>query len=716
MHHLVLPPLLEGALTVYQGDDYQYVDANGNNLALVNPSYNGNPTYQSNGLIIHPKTPDVSPLIAHINLIQTCVFAYKQMFNYDIRPYFVRTTGGASISQPVLSAPGVANVADAVAFYGPGDFHVYFGRHSVADYDKLAGNVRPYCGSMIFSYKNFTLPQLQTSLAGAYYETVLSMFSNASPLTPSPNSNGRLSQAFGYKAVAHKLFNKGPVQPVPVGCPPSPPLIVPAFDFSAIGPCADGQLSPNHRAFSSSEFTRTFNIIIDNAISGLMAIAPSPFAVSAVDLNRGWATAGIWYNKLSEWNGDVITGVAALPLLDKYPEVMETTKSYKISANPNTDPLGIFKPIADGTGNVQYENENSRQIATVLNDAYDYWNADGAGDIRSVASKANPLEGGLAAIFGLTPILTIRDQDHVHPLAQLAGIGRTLIENAITNLTLAAGASFMAGTLGAANNSMSYAFSGMSGFFVALSFVGILLGVVLFYILPFMPFLYTFFAVSGWIKSIFEGMVGVPLWALSHLKIKGDGLLSREATAGYYLLLEIFIRPTLILFGLVASTAIFAASVTVLNSVFDLVTDQITGVGLQQATINNPLTMGYYRNNVDQFFFLVMYIIIVYLMGTSAFKLVDQIPHSVIRWVNAGVKSFGDMAKDPAEGLYQYASMATYRFGPKIGQGIAGASEALGESVGGATGLAEVFKPGSLPGMGSLSGRLPGNIGKGSVE
>ena len=64
---------------------------------------------------------------------------------------------------------------------------------------------------------------------------------------------------------------------------------------------------------------------------------------------------------------------------------------------------------------------------------------------------------------------------------------------------------------------------------------------MLFYIIPFMPFIYFFFAVGTWVKAIFEAMVGVPLWALAHIRIDGQGLPGDAAMNGYYLLLEIFV-------------------------------------------------------------------------------------------------------------------------------------------------------------------------------
>lgn len=679
----VYSPFGANANTTYQGDDYSYYDVNGN-LYSETPSYDGSPTYDTPGLIIHPRAPDVTNLAAYIDLIHTCVYAYKQMENIDIRPYFIKTDLGGSVSQLAFTSPGVISITDALTFYNNGDIHVYFGHKSTTDYPNMAGNVRPYCGSMVFPYRQLTIPYLQGELAWAYFANIMTPLSNDDYLAVSPIPEIQRSQAFGHKMVSHYLEGKGKNT---IGAPCSL-----GYSYVGVGACSDKAIPLEHKAYSGSELQKTFNKDIDNTMGYLSTLSPNPFELSAADLDRGWATAGVWYNKIAEWNGDLVVAVSSTPHAVKFPEVMEKVKNYKMSSNADVSMIDAFAPIADGTGNVDLLRGNDIEIHSVLYKAFEYWSGDSATDPRGVAGKANPFEGSLATIFGLTPIMTMRDMNHVHPLAQLSAVGRNLIENAITNLALAAGASFVGGVMNEVAGGYGGAMTGLSGFFTALAFIGILIGSVLYYILPFMPFLYSFFAVSGWLKSIFEAMVGVPLWALSHLKLKGDGLLSQESVSGYYLLLEIFVRPTLILFGLVAATTVFAASVTVLNSIWDLVTDNLVGYTLEAAVVNDPLTMGYYRNGVDQFFFMVMYIIVVYLIGTSVFKLIDQIPHSVIRWINAGVKSFGDMAKDPAEGLYQYSSMATYRFAPALSDGITSASEGAG-SMAGRAGLSEALRP-----------------------
>ena len=276
----------------------------------------------------------------------------------------------------------------------------------------------------------------------------------------------------------------------------------------------------------------------------------------------------------------------------------------------------------------------------------------------------------------------------IHPLAQLSTLGKGLLEASIRNLGFSGGlgvASMFAGPFGSAVQALS-------SFFGSIAMVGILLGFVLFYLLPFLPFLYFFFAVGGWIKGLFEAMVGVPLWALAHLRIDGDGLPGEAAANGYFLIFEIFLRPMLILFGLLASVAIFGAMVKVLNEIFYLVVSNTSGSnpdgqasclreGANPGAANSATGGGtattnaktgsaeYFRGPIDEFFFTVVYAIIVYMIGMSSFKLIDQIPNYILRWMGSGTPSFGDQGGEPVEGLVSRVTVG----GGLVGSQVSGA-------------------------------------------
>ena len=180
-------------------------------------------------------------------------------------------------------------------------------------------------------------------------------------------------------------------------------------------------------------------------------------------------------------------------------------------------------------------------------------------------------------------------------------------------------------------------------------------------------------------------MVGAPLWALAHIRIDGNGLPGQAAVAGYFLILEIFLRPILIVFGLLASISTFSALVSMLNVTFDFVTDNLTGFDHRAAAEatdadgnNIALSLESARSAVDEFFFTVVYAIVVYLMGMSSFKLIDLVPNNILRWLGQSITTFNDEREDAASQLASKATVGAQQTTSALGQGLQGIARSGG--------------------------------------
>jgi len=213
---------------------------------------------------------------------------------------------------------------------------------------------------------------------------------------------------------------------------------------------------------------------------------------------------------------------------------------------------------------------------------------------------------------------------------------------------------------------------------MTIAFLGLTAGFILYYVLPFLPFLYFFFAFGTWVKSIFEAMVGAPLWALAHLRIDGEGLPGDSASSGYFLIFEIFVRPILTVFGLIAALVILSAQVRMLNFLWTLVTTNLTGSHPIAGVTASMLPKG----SIDQFFYTIVYAIIVYMMATASFKLIDKIPDQLLRFMGAGVSAFSDINPDPTEGLTRYAALGGITVGKEVTGGLRAFSSKVGGSLG----------------------------------
>ncbi len=421
------------------------------------------------------------------------------------------------------------------------------------------------------------------------------------------------------------------------------------------------------------------------------------FKIDNEVLLTGWGGAGIWYNKIAQVNGAFVTATISLPNVTRKPQVMEHILQEKGKADGAFVGCKGYEPnLADGKS-VEFEHITDTYYAKVMNETWQYWRCDRSG------KAANFFWDSISAIFGLNGLFNIRQEvttthadgntieTTIHPLAKLSAIGKSLVESSVQNMGLAVGSSFGGGALGVLGSQLGPALESASSMFVSIATIGLSIGFLLYYILPFLPFIYFFFAVGGWVKGLFEAMVGAPLWALAHLRIDGDGIPGKSAMSGYVLIFEIFLRPILTVFGLIGGLSIFTAMATILNEVFNLVVNNITGAEITPgdgSNLGGDTELG--RHLVDTFFFTIVYAIILYMMAVSSFKMITLVPNNILRWLGQNVAAFNDQAGDPAQGLAQYATIGTQQIGGKL----LGATTTLGKA--GGQGVGEVLNIGGF--------------------
>lgn len=625
-------------------------------------SIGGGGLVDSNNMIATPNTPDPKELIAFMILAKACAIMEDSALQETggvylqgqrgapldpntrnaITPWLVKAIGAPNIEQFAISHAGgtafapIISYTDARTFYDQGDILVRFGELNPARYSRDKGGVKPYCGELIL--KNTALYEPGAlAVQEAYYNLIAMMW-----------GDGDINNiAHHYAYMAHTNV---PLIPGGAGVLTStlssawPNIAMPTeptpADFTAIGDTYRGLIET----------------IITNAVTTQQG--SSDMQLPAQLLARGWGGAGIWYNRIAQMNGALVGASRNLPEVKSYPKTMTITmQQHKMLDENATGFLSQLTPEIKGVivdvprGDTEAKAQSAYKAIM-----------EGAGLAQSSITQkktGNPLVDGINLIFGTEGLMNLNSPENrnVHPLAQLSGVGKSLIESAIMNLGLGAGGGLacISGTdaadIGCGLMSTSFGIAGL----------GLTIGFILFYVVPFLPFVYFFFAVGNWVKSIFEAMVGAPLWALGHLRIDGDGLPGEGAQNGYYLIFEIFLRPILIVFGLLASILIFSAMATVLFDVWQIVTANATGFNSvnpqDSASGTVAQALSWSRSKVDQMFFLVIYAVIMYMMALSSFKLIDMIPNSILRWMGSSVTSFGDNAQDAAQSLTQYAAI-----------------------------------------------------------
>ncbi|MDH5722853.1 MAG: DotA/TraY family protein [Alphaproteobacteria bacterium] len=643
-------------------------------------SYLGQPV----DMIAKPNYPDVGAFSQFMFLAKLCEYIYENKVerrqvdasnDTNSVPYVIEAyVMGASTKAPLLVTG--ATFYDAVIAYlddGTNSFKVRFGERNAILYPKELGNVKPLCGELTFFLADARDP------------------ASTDPPEPGPY---RIQRVY-FAEMNYNWRHAGPVSSFWQNGTEAPPTatnntgnrwIKIANDiFPPTDSMNKADLDDLYVSAVNKEIKDFITLAINNGINDQIASGSWGGAWNGAGdplYRKGWAGAGIWYNKISEMNGLMTTAAISMPAPSLYPMVMEGVWSAKTKYVGNVTPDERFNPNTPGSESVEkyLEGIEGLQIAQALYLGYKYW---GAAEGTNTASKptGNPIEDAIIMLFGLDGLYDMRKNQNAtrvtHPLAQLVGIGRGLMESAVRNLGYATiatmGGVVLGDIMGQFPKNLA---SSAASMFVSVAMLGVTVGFVLAYIVPFLPFIYFFFAVGGWVKGIFEAMVGAPLWALAHIRIDAHGLPGNAAISGYFLIFEIFLRPILIVFGLLASITIFSALVAVLNSIFTSVVSNVGGFDMTEEITNSSGTginlLGQSRGRIDQFFYTVIYAIIVYLMGMSSFKLIDTVPNNILRWMGQSVATFNDSREDPAKGLVSRGAISSQQVSSRIGGALQG--------------------------------------------
>ncbi len=675
-----------------------------------------NPSGETDSLLALPTSPDVSPIVQFMSIAHACAYTHwrtnSDVENNDlskappyyngtdkapnqyVQPYYVKSSISKGEKTLLMSDNNDGSeYLKALEFYGGGDIIIRFGLYGAANLNEPSGNkdkggVEPTCGEIRLATTDLTNVGKGDTLGGAaliqeYYFDLIQL------IWFFDNSLSGLSQRSAefslQKDMTGKLICK-------ISC-----------DDSALPSCTE--VSKKYAPKKECEARRPDKSAMQTYINGYNASVES-YVVSAWELYNenaieigmeekvmayGWAGAGVWYNTIGKINGSFITAVTSIPQPVKYPLAMERVRAEKLKVEPGTSGLSSFQPTAPHGKTLAITSE-TKTMAGVLHELYKDWNTDGGNQSdNDKMITGNAFEDVMNMMFGTRGLFEMRNGEnaYVHPLAQLSALGKGLVDSAITNIAISSAAGALGGPLTAIGSKHAGAAAGIvSGLFGSTAFMGLTAGVILYYVLPFLPFVYFFFAVGAWVKGIFEAMVGVPLWALAHLRLDGEGLAGDAAIGGYQLILEIAIRPILTVFGLIASMIIFTTQVRILNIIWDLVIDNVGGfTGDTTIGLIGEKKLGFHiqRSILDQFFFTITYAIIVYMMATASFKLINLIPNTLLRWMGAGVSAFGDMQTDVAAQLTQKAGMGGMTIGQQVVGGIkqvaGGTGKALGDMI-----------------------------------
>ncbi|MBA2650211.1 MAG: type IVB secretion system protein DotA [Legionella sp.] len=225
------------------------------------------------------------------------------------------------------------------------------------------------------------------------------------------------------------------------------------------------------------------------------------------------------------------------------------------------------------------------------------------------------------------------------------------------------------------------------GIMVSISFVTA-------YYIPILPYMMFVFGAIGWLITVIEAMVAAPIVALGITHPEGHDAFGKGEPA-IMILLNIFLRPSMMIIGFIAAIALTYVGVWILNAGYDHAISYMQTGG--SITIPPPGTpppppqqgsglSGTYIGwaGLFAFFFSVltyttMYLIIV----QKSFTLISHLPDKVLRWIGGTPESTGQDAaqwgeeaksstKDAGEKSYNAQQQIDKSAGALAQKGIAG--------------------------------------------
>lgn len=440
-----------------------------------------------------------------------------------------------------------------------------------------------------------------------------------------------------------------------------------------------------------------FNTIINQAQSTLTANLTSQMANDTTlqkimkkyvgDVTKdGWAMAGGFYQRLSgirQEMGAIFAepvAVATQPNLNMLPK----DAAGRLALNSyQTVYQAIISKSLDGSSYKQPLMPNAADIKSALApESMDDLNIDTLGS-RGDSIMSNFIGWGMERVTA-TLIGTDGDVDAISRIKTTGDVLAIMQASAIaTNRivhTALSGAKAVAAGVG------SVSFFGTSidatpladtllewviyNFLTPLLEVASWVGVLAFYFGVFLPSLpYTIFiiAVVGWVLGVLQSVVAAPLWALMHMTPERSFVGSQ--TQGYLMLLSLFARPVLIVFGLFAAMAIANPILLYISKAF---------WAMRAANVTSAESLGWFVEFLQWRNWLIMYGLLLLPVIYMIFGLSQTLPDVVLKWIGIGIDSMGStQATSEMRGN-------TEKFGPS---GLSGGGQQKSIPGGGTSGL-----------------------------
>ncbi|MDP3269006.1 MAG: type IVB secretion system protein DotA [Legionella sp.] len=231
-----------------------------------------------------------------------------------------------------------------------------------------------------------------------------------------------------------------------------------------------------------------------------------------------------------------------------------------------------------------------------------------------------------------------------------------------------------------------------------MAWIGIMVGVgfTTAYYVPILPYLIFTLGTIAWLISVIEAMVAAPIVALGITHPEGHDAFGK-GEAAIMILMNVFLRPAMMIIGYISAIALSYVGVWVLNAGFDNAIGFIQGGNVRDTSgssiggfkfegFNTTNTLserprgsgsgGYteWAGIYAYFFSILIYTTTYLIIVQKAFTLISYLPDKVLRWIGGSPESlgqesaqWGDQVKSATEGAGKETQNAQGQIDKQLG-------------------------------------------------
>lgn len=154
------------------------------------------------------------------------------------------------------------------------------------------------------------------------------------------------------------------------------------------------------------------------------------------------------------------------------------------------------------------------------------------------------------------------------------------------------------------------------------------LALLLAFYLPATPLILWIMGVAGWFVLLIEAVIAAPIWAASHAMPEGNGFVGQRAMAGYMVILSLFLRPTLMVFGFFSSMMLMIVMGKVISLIF--------------IPYMSSMSAGYIAGPATFIALLAIFTSLIIQTAHRAYGLINEVPDKVLRYIGGGQENLGE--------------------------------------------------------------------------